>query len=144
MIHAAPGSSNRSGESAPMAMAMLDDHEIFNNGFRCLDKPEARLSILDMEFRVQFALTTYPACESYRQLRNRKLEEYHMAVPDTDISGIPLKSDIRAQDLAVFSLGLGSGSFGTVYDAFDPESGEQKGVCGRIKGSRNRNGRRVP
>ena len=128
MIHAAPETSNRSGDSAPMTIATLDDYEIFNNGFRCLDKPESRLLILDMEFRVQFALTTYTACESYRELRNRKLEEHDIAVPDTGISGIPLKSDIRAQDLAVFSLGLASGTYGTVYEAFDPESGELRVV----------------
>ena len=128
MIHAAPGSSSRSEESAPEVMAMLDDHEIFNNGFRCLDRPESRLSILGMEFCVQFALTTYPACESYRQLRNRKLREYHMAVPETEITGIPLESDIRAKKLAVFSLGLASGSFGTVYEAFNPENGELRVV----------------
>nr|AUW31023.1 putative kinase [Cladonia uncialis subsp. uncialis] len=124
MIQAAPESSNHSTESGPMVMATLGEKDILNNGFRCLDKPETRLSILDMDFHVQFALTTYPACESYRQLRNRKLEEYDMAVPDTDISGIPLNSDIRAKDLAVFSLGLGSGANGAVYEAFDPESGE--------------------
>ena len=124
MIQAPPESSNRSKEAGPTVMATLGEKDILNNGFRCLDKPEARLSILDMEFDVQFALTTYAACESYRQSRNRKLEEYDMAVPDTEISGIPLNSDIRAKDLAVFSLGLGSGTFGTVYEAFDPESGE--------------------
>ena len=124
MIHAAPGSSNSSAESAPVVMAMLDDDEIFNNGFRCLTKPESQLSILGMDFRVQFVLDTYRDCESYRQLRNRKLEEYDVAVPDTDISGIPLNSDIRAKDLAIFSVGLGSGGHGTVYEAFNPESGE--------------------
>ena len=124
MIHAAPGSSDRSGESTPTTIATLDDHEIFNNGFRCLDKAEARLSILDMDFCVQFALDTYPACESYRELRNLKLSEYKIAIPDTDISGIPLKSDIRVNNLAVFSIGLASGGFGSVYEAFDPESGE--------------------
>ena len=124
MIHAAPGSSNSSGESAPVVMAMLDDDEIFNNGFRCLAKPEYHLSILGMDFRVQFALDAYSACESYRDLRNLKLAEYKIAVPDTGISGIPLKSDIRARNLAVFSVGLASGGFGSVYEAFDPESGE--------------------
>ena len=128
MIHAAPDSSNSSGESAPVVMAMLDDDEIFNNGFRCLAKPESRLSILGMDFRVQFALTTYPACENYRQLRNQKLLEYHMAVPETEISGIPLEFDSRAKKLAVFSLGLASGGFGSVYEAFDPESGELRVV----------------
>ena len=48
MIHAAPEYSNGSEESAPTAIAMLDDHGIFKNGFRCLHRPEARLSILDM------------------------------------------------------------------------------------------------
>ena len=51
MIHAAPEPSIRSGGSAPVAMAMLDDHEIFNTGVRCMDKPESRLSILNTEFR---------------------------------------------------------------------------------------------
>ena len=45
-------------------------------------------------------------------------------VPDAGISGIPFETDIRARNLAVFSLGLGSGTFGSVYEAFDPESGE--------------------
>ena len=128
MIQAAPESINRSGESASTTIATLDDHEIFNNGFRCLDKAEARLSILDMEFCVQFALNTYPECESYRNLRNSKLAGYKIAVPDTGISGIPLKSDIRANDLAVFSMGLASGGFGSVYEAFDPESGDLRVV----------------
>ena len=124
MIHAAPGSSNSSGESAPVVMAMLDDDEIFNNGFRCLAKPESHLSILGMDFRVQFALDTFSACESYRELRDIKLAEYKIDVPDTGLSGIPLKSDIRARDLAVFSIGLASGGFGSVYEAFNPESGD--------------------
>ena len=90
MIHAAPEYNNGSEEAASTAIAMLDDYEILEKGFRCLDRPEARLSILDMEFRVQFALTTYSECVSYRELRNLKLKEYNTDVPDTDISGIPL------------------------------------------------------
>ena len=124
MIHAAPDPSIQSEGSAHKVIAMLDEHEIFYNGFRCLDKPESRLLILGMEFRVQFALKTYEACVSYRDLRNQKLREHKSDVPDTDITGIPLRSDIRASDLAVFSLGLGSGSFGSVYQAFDPKSGD--------------------
>ena len=46
MIHAAPGSRNSSGESVLVVMTMLDDDEIFNNGFRCLTKPECCISIL--------------------------------------------------------------------------------------------------
>ena len=128
MIHAAPSYSNGSEKSAPVAMAMLDGHEILNDTFRCLDKAKALLSILGMEFCVQFALNTYPECESYRELRNLKLKEYELDVPDTSISGIPLVTDIRASDLAVFSLGLGSGTFGAVYEAFDPKSGELRVV----------------
>ena len=128
MIHAALESTNRSGESAPVVMAMLDDHEIFSNCFRCLDKPESRLSILGMEFRVQFTLTTDSACKSYRVLRNQKLKEHDVDVPDTEITGIPLDSDIRARNLAVFGLGLGYGTFGSAYEGFDPESGELRAV----------------
>ena len=124
MIHAAPEYGDGSGESTPMVMATLDDQDILEGGYRCLQRPEARLSILDMEFRVQFALTDYSACDSYRDSRNRKLEEENIPVPDTEISGIPLESDIRARSLAVFSVGLSSGTFGSVYEAFDPESGD--------------------
>ena len=49
MIHAAPGSRNSSGESVPVVMTMLDDDEIFNNGFRYLTKPEACISIFGIE-----------------------------------------------------------------------------------------------
>ena len=128
MLQAARESTNRSGESAPVVMAMLDDHEIFNNGFRCLDKPELRLSILGMEYCVQFTLTTYTECDNYRLLRNRKIEDHDIRAPDTRISGIPLSSDIRAQGLAVFSLGLGSGNFGSVYEGFDPKTGDLRVV----------------
>ena len=128
MIHAAPDPGTQSKGSAPKAIAMLDEHEIFYQGFRCLHKPEACLSILGMDFHLQFALTTYSACERYRDLRNRKLKEHDVDVPDTGISGIPLETDIRAGNLAVFSLGLGSGTYGSVYEAFDPESGELRVV----------------
>ena len=47
-----------------------------------------------------------------------------MKVPNTNITDIPLNSDIRAEDLAVFSLGLSRGSFRIVYKAFNLKSGE--------------------
>ena len=128
MIHAAPDPSIQSEGSAHKVIAMLDEHEIFHNGFRCLDRPESRLSILGMEFHLQFALDTYQECKRYRDLRNQNLKQHGVDVPDTSITGIPLESDIRARNLAVFSSGLGSGAFGSVYDAFDPESGEPRVV----------------
>lgn len=53
MIYAAPESSVHSGKSSTRATVVLEEEKIFNKGFRCLDKPEARLAILDMEFSVQ-------------------------------------------------------------------------------------------
>lgn len=128
MIYAAPESSNRSRSSSPRATVMLDDKEIFDKEFRCLAKPEARLTILDMEYSVQFPLETYEATKAYRKTRDTTLRALDIAVPDTNISGIPLNSDIRAGYLAVFSTGLGSGGFATVYEAFDPQSGDLRAV----------------
>jgi len=128
MIYAAPESSDHSGKSSPRATVMLEDEEIFNKEFRCLHKPDTRLAILDMEFCVQFALNTYEATQNYRELRNKTLKAQDIAVPDTYISGIPLTYDIRASDLAVFSIGLASGTHATVYEAFDPQSGELRVV----------------
>ena len=44
---------------------------------------------------------------------------------DLDIDGNKI---VRARNLAVFSIGLASGGFGSVYEAFDPESGELRVV----------------
>lgn len=128
MIYAAPESSDHSGRASSGATVMLDDNPILDREFRCLDKPEARLAILDMEFSVQFALSTYEASQKYRELRNKTLKAQGLAIPDTYISGIPLKYDIKAAELAVFSTGLASGTHATVYEAFDPETGELRVV----------------
>ncbi len=128
MICAAPESRDRSGDPSSGATVKLEDNLIFDKEFRCLDKPEARLVILNMEFSVQFALNTFEATQKYRESRNTALRAQDIAVPDTYISGIPLKYDIRAADLAVFSTGLASGTHATVYEAFDPQSGELRVV----------------
>ena len=127
MISARTTDSRQSSDS-PQTSFLIDDKEVLGQEFRCLAKRECRLFISDMEFRVQFALDQYKMCEEFRHTRNEKLAECGKAIPNTIISGIPLATDIRVLDLAVFSLGAGSGSFGSAYEGFDPLSGERRVV----------------
>lgn len=64
----------------------------------------------------------------YRKVRDQSLRAENIQPPSTQISGIPLDSDTRASKLAVISLGLGSGSFGSVYGVFDPICGDLRAV----------------
>lgn len=80
MIHAAPEPCNRSGGYVPVVMAMLDNHEIFNQGFRCLDKPESRLSIINIEFRYANNVFKYKGYKSHIDSCSKRNEIMHSKV----------------------------------------------------------------
>lgn len=112
----------------PNATVFLDDKEIFAEMFRCLTEPHTSLSINGMEYSVQFTPETSVELERYCRFRNKALAMEGITLPRTRITGIPLKSDIRAKEWAVFSEGLGSGTFATVWEGFDPASGDLRAV----------------
>lgn len=134
MIFAAMGSTQVSlngddkSPSSPKASVWLDGKKVLAEGFRCLTKLQTPLEIQGMQFTVQFTLETLEAAQNYQRLRDQYLQDQNIQPPRSQISGIPLASDIRVGKLVILSLGLGFGTFGSVYEGFSPISGDLRAV----------------
>lgn len=79
-----------------------------------------------MAFSVEFGVSTKEEIRNYLTIRDNVLRMQNLQPPRTQITGIPCELDRRAGDLAVFKLGLGSGTLGTMYEGFDPVSGDSR------------------
>ncbi|KAL8945014.1 MAG: hypothetical protein Q9211_000386 [Gyalolechia sp. 1 TL-2023] len=107
------------------------EDEIFKPGEAAyLCRPKTRIEILNMQYLIRFELTTPNAEREYIQERNTTLLREGFALPHTTISGIPIQGD-TVFDSIVFRHGIGSGSFGSVYEGFSPGNGELR-VAKRI------------
>lgn len=65
--------------------------------------------------------------KSYLINRGIWLDENGLSGPNKSMSGISFDSDIWT-DHAIFRHGLGSGTFGTVYEGFDPKFGDVRAI----------------
>ena len=134
MIYAAIGStaaqaSEHDGpSSSPKATVWIDGEKVLDEDFRCLTKSQTPFEIQGMQYTVQFALKTLAHAENYRKLRDTILQKHDITPPQCHISGIPLGSDIKIGELAISSLGLGHGTFGSVYEGFSPVSGDLRAI----------------
>lgn len=129
MIFAAIGSSEEDvSTSSQIVTVSIDDEKVLEKEFRCLTKLQTLLKVQNMEFTVQFALKTFIDTQNYRELREKTLQRQNVSLPRSTISGIPLESDIRVGELAIISIGLGYGTFGSVYEGFDPISGDLRAI----------------
>ncbi len=114
--------------SSPKATVWIDEEKVLEKDFRCLTNLQTIFQIQDMQYRVQFVLENLADVQNFRKLRDKILQKRNIQPPSCQISGIPLRSDIRVENLAIFSLGLGSGTFGSVYEGFSPISGDLRAV----------------
>ena len=112
----------------PKATVFLDDKEILATEFRCLTEPHTPLAINGMEYSVQFIPESSPELERYCEYRNNALAIKGIRPPRTRITGIPSKSDIKVKEWAICSAGLGSGTFATVKEGFNPATGDLRAV----------------
>ncbi|KAL8833376.1 MAG: hypothetical protein Q9176_008004 [Flavoplaca citrina] len=95
-----------------------------------LCQPKTRIQILDMQYLIRFEISTDDLEAEYIKVRNKMLQKEGFTLPHTDISGIPFQGDMFF-DSIVFRHGIGSGTFGSVYEGFGPETGELR-VAKRI------------
>ena len=102
--------------------AELDDVLMKTIGNKCLHKPQTNLKIFGLRFRIEFCIKNAQREEMYLKLRNEFLSASGIPIPKSKHSGIPFESDTRLET-AVFRTGLGSGSFGTVFQGFSPVTG---------------------
>ncbi|KAI4226459.1 MAG: hypothetical protein L6R36_003149 [Xanthoria steineri] len=89
-----------------------------------LSQHKTRIQILDIQYLIRFDICSPEAEIDYIRERNDILQKtkHRLALPYTDISGIPMQGDMILSSI-VFRQGIGSGTFGSVYEGFDPDSG---------------------
>jgi hypothetical protein len=123
-----PGSRGSRGSQRSLDAAVrLYDEDLTYNGSRPLSRVRTNLEIGRLRYDVLFTITE-PAQEAlYRETRDKILRAAFVEVPRTTISGIPFDID-GSTKTAVFRLGLGSGSFGRVYEGFDRRTGDLRVV----------------
>lgn len=105
----------------------VDDETIKPTERVALHRPKTRMRILDMQYLIQIMVETPEQEAQYLRERNQMLQEQEIPLPQTDISGLPLPGDTLLKHI-VFRHGLGSGTFGNVYEGFFPENGELRVV----------------
>ncbi|KAI4280948.1 MAG: hypothetical protein L6R38_004051 [Xanthoria sp. 2 TBL-2021] len=110
---------------------MLVEDEKYNAGEDVyLSQPKTRIQILDMQYLIRFEITSPQSEFDYIRERNAILTKEKIIPPYTDISGIPMQGDMVFTSI-VFRQGIGSGTFGSVYEGFAPSVGELR-VAKRI------------
>ncbi|KAL8744926.1 MAG: hypothetical protein Q9190_002878 [Brigantiaea leucoxantha] len=128
-----PRHENRSSDDdytfngCPHEPVRCNDRPVRHFEFACLSQPQASFMVGGLRYLVRFVVDNPLSEEIYLQYRNAWLSGQDVPIPDTKISCIPFVSDINTR-LAVFRRGLGSGSFGTVYEGFEPKTGDLRAV----------------
>ncbi|KAL9032352.1 MAG: hypothetical protein Q9180_006552, partial [Flavoplaca navasiana] len=95
-----------------------------------LYQPKTRIQILNMQYLIRFEVDTEELEVEYIKVRNKMLRKEGFSLPHTEISGIPFQGDMVFNSI-VFRHGIGSGTFGSVYEGFGPKTGELR-VAKRI------------
>lgn len=104
------------------------NHRVIPQGISlCLFQPSTNIGIAEMQYLIEFTINNTHSEHIYLQRRKRALEESNSALLKTNMSGIPFSGDIILPSV-VFRHGLGSGTFASVFEGFDPENGELRAV----------------
>ncbi|KAK3172317.1 hypothetical protein OEA41_005638 [Lepraria neglecta] len=120
-----PGS--RGSRGSMDATVRFYDEDLTYNESRPLSRVRTNLEIGRLHYDVLFTITEPEQEALYRETRDKILRATCVEVPRTTISGIPFDID-GSTKTAVFRLGLGSGSFGRVYEGFDRRTGDLRVV----------------
>ncbi|KAL8837767.1 MAG: hypothetical protein Q9170_002385 [Blastenia crenularia] len=105
------------------AKVVVDDVVLRPDELIALYHPTTRLDVLDMQYLIEFVIKTPEMEQKYLKERNRVLQEQGIPLPYTDMSGIPLLPNTALQSI-IFRHGLGSGTFGNVFEGLNPNSGD--------------------
>ncbi|KAL8705367.1 MAG: hypothetical protein Q9201_001523 [Fulgogasparrea decipioides] len=88
-----------------------------------LCNPTTRFDVHNMQYLIRFVVETPEMEQAYLKQRNRLFQEQGIPLPPTAISGIPILTGIVLRSI-VFRHGFASGSFGNVFEGFDPNKGD--------------------
>ncbi|KAL8716215.1 MAG: hypothetical protein Q9220_000120 [cf. Caloplaca sp. 1 TL-2023] len=112
------------------AEMMVEDATLHPNEIKCLYRPRTRIQIADLQYTIQFVDETPIMEQVYVEKRNKAFQSEGLDFPATKISGIPMQHDIILPTI-VFRHGLGSGTFGNVFEGVEPDDGDLR-VAKRI------------
>ena len=93
----------------------------------CLHRPKTTIQIAKMRYLVKFAINSIPMELQYIEARNAMLRKAQIPVPETQISGIPMDGD-NIRRCIIYRDGHASGTFGNVFEGYDPKSGDLRAV----------------
>ena len=105
----------------------LDGEMLTSGATVALSKPCSMFEVRGMVFFLEFQIDTPAKEEQYISEHNAILAHMGADLPLTPISGIPFPNDIKLTS-AIFRHGLGQGSFGSVFEGFDPRSGHLRAI----------------
>ncbi|KAL8768230.1 MAG: hypothetical protein Q9209_005460 [Squamulea sp. 1 TL-2023] len=100
-----------------------EDQVVEAEGLVALYQTKTRFCIRNMQYLLQFVVQTPGMEQEYLKKRDQVFRDQGIPLPHTNISGIPLPTD-TALETIVFRHGLGSGTFGNVYEGFFPKNGD--------------------
>ncbi|KAL9127057.1 MAG: hypothetical protein Q9217_004001 [Psora testacea] len=89
--------------------------------------PRTNIEIYRMQFALSFQIHDGEMERAYLAARNVALQGFDIDIPSTEISGIPLRNDAEYPS-AIFRHGLGSGTFGGVFEGFDRFTGDLRAI----------------
>lgn len=115
-------STKEVSRNSNLVPVVIEGKDIWHGHPHCLCRPSSRMEIKGMDYLIEFDIDTPEKEHRYLEQRNRVLKAEGILVPDTTISGIPFPSDLSLES-AIWRNGIGSGTFGTVWEGFDPRSG---------------------
>ena len=107
----------------PSAEVSIENVIVEPNEKTALNRSTTHLEVADMQYLIHFIPTTPAMEQSYLEERDRVYRQQGIPLPRTRISGIPFSTDTALRSI-VFRHGLGSGSFGNVFEGFHPKKGD--------------------
>lgn len=105
----------------------LDNMRLRHGESRALTRPHTTIVLGGLHFVIHFCVRTIASEVRYLEEREVFLRECNMPPLANIVSGIPFEADILTP-FALFRRGLGSGGFGSVFDGFDPQTGDPRAV----------------
>lgn len=106
---------------------LCDGQSLKHGASYCLRRARTYLVLGGMFFAIEFCISTSSEELLYLREREHFWTGRALSPLTTTISGIPFDSDMITP-YAVFRHGLGSGTFGTVFEGFDPTNGDLRAI----------------
>lgn len=105
----------------------LNNMRLRHGESRALTRPRTTIVLGGLHFLIQICVSTIAKEVRYLEEREVFLRGCNLPPLANTVSGVPFEADILTP-FALFRRGLGSGGFGSVFDGYDPHTGDPRAV----------------